>query len=121
MAQSLAVTRRQMPLFNGARPETAREARDLAVARVGRSAGVPVMDLLRKAVRATASERSFFIVDEVWGKVDASTIGQVDKRAMGAAMVEAARQGVIAPTDEYRASEQKQCHGNPRRVWRSLL
>lgn len=119
MAQS--IMRRQVPLFKGARPETAREARDLAVARVGRSAGVPVMEVLRNAVRATATERSFFIVDEVWGKVDASTIGQVDKRSMGAAMLEAVRQGVIAPTDQYRASEQKQCHGNPRRVWRSLL
>lgn len=111
----------QLALFAGARPETAREARDLAVARVGRSAGVSVMDVLRKAVKETAKERSFFIVDEVWGKVDTSTIGQVDKRAMGAAMLEAARQGVIEPTDQYRASEQKQCHGNPRRVWRSKL
>lgn len=111
----------QMALFPGARPETAMEARNLAVARVGRSAGVPVMDVLRKAVRAAAKEWSFFIVDEVWGKVDVSTIGAVDKRAMGAAMLEAARQGVIEPTDQYRASAQKQCHGNPRRVWRSKL
>lgn len=79
------------------------------------------MDVLRKAVKATAKERSFFIVDEVWSKVDTSTIGQVDKRAMGAAMLEAVRKGIIESTDQYRASEQKQCHGNPRRVWRSLL
>jgi len=111
----------QLALFAGARPETAREARDLAVARVGRSAGVPVMDVLRKAVRETAKERSFFIVDEVWTKLDMSTIGEVDRRAMGAAMLEAARKGIIEPTDQYRAPLQKQCHGNPRRVWRSNL
>lgn len=117
----MAQRENQLALFAGARPETAREARDLAVARVGRSVGVPVMDVLLKAVRATARERSFFIVDEVWEKVDTSTIGAVDRRAMGAAMLEAARRGVIGPTDQYRASVQKQCHGNPRRVWRSLL
>lgn len=80
------------------------------------------------AIERVASRRREFIVDQVWDELVRVTLlgaqqgtGATDNRAMGVAMREAAKLGIIRPTGFYRASNQPQCHANPRRVWESLV
>lgn len=78
------------------------------------------VDTFLNAIFITATEKSRFIVDDVW-----QTYGErrrpIDNRLMGNAMRRAVLAGYIEPTNEYVPSRQPQCHGNPRRVWRSKV
>ena len=71
------------------------------------------------AVAFVCRTRSDFIVDDVWRAMSNSRPDEA--RAMGAIILKAARAGLCERTTEYRISAQKQCHGNPRVVWRSLV
>ena len=95
------------------------ELRDEAVDRAARNAAPAFNDLAFAAVCRVAKRRHRFIVDMVWAELGEAAPTH-EKRAMGAVMVKASRAGIIEPTDEFRASEQRNCHSNPRRVWRSL-
>lgn len=98
----------------------AREARDAALERVEAHAAPDFNSLARAAIERVARRRPAFIVDEVWKELGA-TAPTHEKRAMGAAMQAARREGVIEPTESFEASAQVQCHANPRRVWRSRV
>jgi hypothetical protein len=101
-------------------PREAFEKRDEALGRVEAHAAPEFMDLALGAIERVARQRDYFIVDEVWAELDGSAPTH-EKRAMGAAMRVAASRGLIEPTPDFRASEQPQCHANPRRIWRSRL
>src|SRR6478609_9146051 len=99
----------------------AAKARDMAIATVARANSLFINDA-SAAIERVASRRRTFIVDQVWDDLDQrATWKPTDRRAMGAAMLEAERLGIIRKTDEFRARAQKQCHANPRRVWESLV
>lgn len=103
--------------------ESARSARDHAIARVERHADDGFNDAALGAIVRVAQRDERFIVDAVWQEL-ARTDAQLsthERRAMGAVMLRAARENVIAPTEDFRASAQRHCHANPRRVWRSLI
>lgn len=96
----------------------ARAARDRALGLAGQHADF--MESAALAIRQAAARHATFIVDDVWRYM----LGEpttVDRRAMGAAMVQAVRDGLIEKTDRFVPSAQSQCHANPRRVWRSLV
>lgn len=71
------------------------------------------------AIARTARMLSTFDADDVW------EYGQLERtrenRALGPRLSAAARSGLIVATNEYRRSRQVQCHGMPRRIWRSLI
>jgi len=76
------------------------------------------IDHAYEAIIRVAKYNKEFIVDKVWDYMDGD-VHTHEKRAMGALIRDAARNGIIEPTDKYQPSTQKNCHGNPRRVWRS--
>jgi len=81
-------------------------------------------DFARRAYLAlwkTALRGGFFIVDDVWREMGPDLSTSRDRRAMAGVLARGRRAGMIAPTDEFQASEQRQCHGNLRRIWRSLV
>ena len=106
--------------MNMSLPFTGPELRDEAMSRVEAHAAPTFNDLAFAAVCRVARRRHAFIVDMVWAELGEAAAASVhEKRAMGAVMGKASRAGVISPTNEFRASEQRNCHANPRRVWRS--
>jgi len=58
-----------------------------------------------------------FIVDDVWRLMDPADIPH-EPRAMGPVMKAGQAAGLIVPTGEYRLSDRKTAHRNPRQVWR---
>jgi hypothetical protein len=96
----------------------ARDARDAALEHVSSSAE-DFIDAAVLAIERVARRCPLFIVDEVWREL--GDVTTPEKRAMGAAMQRAHHARLIAPTQDFQASTQVQCHANPRRVWRSLV
>lgn len=96
------------------------QLRDEAVARVEAHAAPAFMPQALAAIERVARMYPIFIVDAVWLELGSSAPTH-EKRAMGAAMTEARRRGLIAPTDQFEPSGQPQCHANPRRVWQSRI
>lgn len=58
-----------------------------------------------------------FTTDDVWPHV--KTKG-AEPRAMGAAMLRAAREDLITSTSRFRESRARACHNRPKRVWSKL-
>lgn len=72
----------------------------------------------RYVVEQVARTNATFISDAVW---EAGLGKTSNARALGPVMIWARKEGLIAPTGEFRKSAQAGCHGMPRRVWRSLI
>jgi hypothetical protein len=103
----------------------AKVQRDRAMGKIGK-VNIDFINRAIVAIEATAARRRDFIVDQVWDKLremdgSVNAYHPTDNRAMGVAMREARRLGIIRPSGYFRASEQPQCHSNPRRVWESLV
>ncbi len=96
------------------------EARDAALALADAHAAEAFRVAAYAAVGHLARTRSRFIVDDVWRAMGTAAPSTHDKRAMGAVMQRARKDGLIEPTAEFLPSAQRQCHANPRRVWRSV-
>lgn len=98
----------------------ATQARDRDMERVERAADPEWKDAAYDAVVQTAREiPRGFIVDDVWHRIPRTIEAPLEPRAMGPVMRRAQSDGVIVPTNEYRASARVTAHRNPRRVWRS--
>lgn len=95
----------------------ARETTAQAIQRVGDHADPDWKIRALEAVRAVAERQTHFIVDDCWRFVEEPR----EPRAMGAVIAKARKQGLIAPTSEYRPSARVTAHSNPRRVWKSLI
>ena len=114
------------PPAREARPVSGKPILDLAEARRRRDHGIVIVD--KSAAFAEAADRaimqaartwSAFCIDEVWQFVDGDY--DVDKRAMGSAIMRAVRAHVITGSEDFRHSAQRQCHANPRRIWISRI
>lgn len=70
-----------------------------------------------QAIRKVAEQQPYLVVDDTWKFVEAPR----EKRAMGAMMQRARKEGWIAPTSEYRPSTNIAAHLGPRRLWKSLI
>ena len=91
-------------------------ARDLAVARAEAHAAPAFAVAALAAVNRLTRRLRVFIVDDVWAEIGDDWPATPDKRAMGAVMRRAVAAGLIEATADFRASVQKNCHANPRRV-----
>jgi hypothetical protein len=111
MAEQATVT-----LFDWAAAQTARDA---AVTSVGENASATWMMRARQAIDWCAATTDEFTTDDVWQAMEGIP-GPHDGRAMGAAMTNARRAGVIVPTDRFRNSIQVSNHGRPVRLWRGV-
>lgn len=96
----------------------AKVARNDALATVSAHAPEGFQEEALLAVRQAAAAHDTLIVDDVWTYLGSKPF---EARAIGPVMARARALGIIAPTNEFRASAQPQCHANPRRVWRSLV
>ncbi len=99
--------------------EEAIRARDASMELVENNAQVEWRAEAMSAIRRCAADNPHFIVDDVWPYMP-SWAWTHDSRAMGPCMTRAAKEGVIAPTEEYRLSERVSSHRNPRRVWAAV-
>lgn len=96
------------------------ELRDEALARVEANADVEWKLAAELVVHLLAAQLGTFTSDDVWeGLVDGSASTH-EPRALGAVLKRVAKDGVIAPTDEWRISRRPECHGRPVRVWRAI-
>lgn len=92
-------------------------ARDEAIQRVGEGAGDTWMRMAIHTIADVAAEEGEFTTDEVWAEFERREMLPRERRAMGAAMKQAAAQGFIQATSEYRPSARPKCHARPVRVW----
>jgi hypothetical protein len=100
--------------------DEARSARDHAIAEVEAGADESFYDAALETIHRVARVRSTFVIDDVWA-ARASWPRTNDKRAMGAAMLQAKRDRLIVPTSDFRSTAQVFRHAAPVRVWRSLV
>lgn len=98
---------------------TAGEARrDEALTRVEANADASWKRHVMRIIHDLAVERRSFTTDDVWARVDPGA-GTHEPRAMGAMMRQAAKAGLVRPTDSYVESSRPECHARPVRVWES--
>lgn len=72
------------------------------------------------ALHTVCKQNSVFIVDAVWQQLDPK-IPCSDRRAMAGVLSEGERRGWCRRTKELQRSSQRQCHGNLRSLWESLI
>lgn len=97
------------------------QAREEAIEQVERNAEPEWKQACRDAIRELAIAKAEFTTDEVWEYLEAEQVELPHEvRAMGALMLNAARQGLIVASDRYRNSARVACHARPVRVWVSL-
>ena len=100
--------------------DEAKAARDHAIAEVEAGATESFFDTAIATIHGIARARSTFVIDDVWA-ARPTWPKTHDKRAMGAAMLHAKRDGWIVPTSDFRSTAQVLRHAAPIRVWRSLV
>jgi hypothetical protein len=100
---------------------TPQEARDEALERVEAAAHEEWLVAAHDAVIYLAAMYEEFDADAVWSILRTSEHATHEPRAMGAVLRNAARDGLIEPTDRWVQSKRTACHGRPIRVWRSLM
>lgn len=93
--------------------------RDEGIRRADEHAAQDWKDAAYEAVSDLALFCDYFTTDDVHERLGDVTTQEL--RAMGAIMKRAARDGLIAATDRYVASDRAVAHRNPKRVWRSLV
>lgn len=96
----------------------AQEARDRGMARAELGAPIGWHERAMAAIRRTCEKHADFIVDDIWMELNERP---EEARAMGPMVLAAVKLGWCEATERYQPSAQVQCHGNPRRVWRSLI
>lgn len=108
--------------FKGEHPDlfAAQEAKEAAIQRSEDHANEAWKAAAYAAVEACAQRRETLIVDDVWPYLEALSETTHDFRALGPVMRKAAKEGVIAKTDQFRLSHAHN-HGTPRPVWKSLV
>lgn len=97
----------------------AEEAKRVAIAQVERNMDPDWAALAEVAIMAVIARSREFTTDDVWQELGNATEPH-ERRAMGAAMLRVAKQGLIAATDRTRPSARSVCHANPKRIWKVL-
>jgi len=99
-------------------PRAAIRARDRAIDQVERGSGEWQVEALT-AIRQVARTQPELTTDDVWRALGRDP--DVEGRAMGAAMRQAAKLGLIERTDRTTKSARVACHRRDLRVWVSRL
>lgn len=96
--------------------------REEAIARVREHAPDEWKAAASLAIRFVAARQDEFTTDRVWAVLaERGVTAPAERRAMGAAMRDAAHLGWIAPTNRTEESSRSVCHRRPERIWRSLI
>lgn len=95
--------------------------RDEAIARVEKHANQRWMLAAYNAVKWCAVHHRQFTTNEVWARLQRSPETTHEARALGPVMANAARNGLIRNSGQYRRSQIPRQHGRPVPVWRSLI
>jgi hypothetical protein len=102
-----------------------RQERDKSVLQAGNNANSEWKNLAYIAVESVARKKQRFTSDDVVKILEElekmNEVYTHEKRALGGVMAKARKDKIMKPTDEFRASERKQSHANPKRVWESLI
>ncbi len=93
---------------------------DRAVAAAGQAANPEWVQRARLAVGLLAGQRETFTTDDVWARLDGHAATH-ERRAMGAIMRWAEREGLVRKTGGYVPSSRPECNGRPVAVWLSVL
>jgi hypothetical protein len=96
----------------------ARRARDEAMSRVAAHTDPEWKDRAQATVIGLALRQDRFTADDVW---EAGLPKPREARALGPVLMNAAKKGWICSETDFTTSTQANCHGMPRRVWRSLV
>lgn len=107
----------QLMMF-GLPPVSGKQLRDEAVERVGRAAPQDWMGLAHAVVLRLAATGVGFTTDDVWKALPECSL---EKRAMGAVMLKAKREGAIVATGRFQKSSQAQNHARDVRIWVGVL
>jgi hypothetical protein len=108
----------QPSLFDAA---AAAEARNEALARVEANANSAWKSHCEDAIRWLSETRPDFTTDDVWELMHQRLNPMPhEPRAIGAMMTNAAKRGLITPTDRYTPSARPECHRRPVKIWKSL-
>lgn len=99
----------------------AQAARDAAINAVEVGANETFKQAAYEALCNTALTKPVFLVDDVWMAMGLDAPQTHEKRAMGAVILRAVREGVIRKTGQMRPSAQPQCHANPRTEWTAAV
>lgn len=92
--------------------------RDAAIDRVEEHAEPDWLAHAAAAIRIAAAAGEF-TTDDVWRILDERGLDRPrERRAMGAAMRAARRDGVVEPTDRMRPTSRPEGHRNPKRIWK---
>ena len=96
-------------------PSSSEESRDEQIARLHR-AHQEWIDICIELIRTVFQAGAQFTTDELWAGMPRPP----EPRVMGAAILEATRQGLIERTGHYRRSKRRECNARPITVWRRL-
>lgn len=97
--------------------EAARAGRDAAIQRVDDHADPEWKDLAFDALVKCAMMHETLTAYDIWHYVDKP----LEPRANGPLMLRGKREGIIAPTEEFRQTGGTVRHAGPARVWKSLV
>lgn len=102
---------------------TAIAERKAAIASSGAAASVAWDALMYRLVLKVARNRPSFTSDDVFDRLDGLDFQPFthDRRAFGAVMVRAAKDGVCRRTNRTIPSRRKSLHASPRAIWISLI
>lgn len=97
-----------------------RQARDAAIQQVDEHADDAWKEDAYAAVAWLTERSDEFTTDDVWAQLNLHAFETHERRAMGAIMRRAQREGLIEPTARYQQSTRAVCHCAPKRVWRTV-
>lgn len=122
-AQQLEQRARPVSLFDQPAPpeseDSRRAAQEPAIRSVATNAGSAWARHASSAIRSAAHQHRELTVDDVWPFI---TEQVHDSRALGAAMLQAARAGFIERVPgAFRTSERPETHSRPLALWRSRI
>jgi hypothetical protein len=100
---------------------TATEKRDADIRRAWSAADADWLDAVLAAIEAVARRQPTLTTDDVLAHAPHLDGVAREPRALGPAMLYAAKDGIIAPTDEYERSHRRQSNGRMKRRWTSLV
>lgn len=92
-------------------------ARDEAIDRVEVNAQQAWKAAAREVLADLCATRDTITSDDLWFALADRDVTTHEPRAMGAVIREAARDGRLSGTRQYRPSERPECHARPIKVW----
>lgn len=92
-----------------------------ALKRVASHADIAWKAKAQECILNLARDVERFTTDEVWFALEKSGLKTHERRAIGALMIAAAKDGTLMATNEYLPSDRPECHRRPVRVWESRI